>query len=237
LGIADALAQAGADVVVWGTNARKNAEAEKRLSAHGRRVVSRRVDVSDEAAIVEGMKAAAAELGRIDAVFANAGIGLDARSFMEISLEDFRRIEAINIEGVFLTMREAAKHMVERARTGDAGGSLVAIASVAAIEGAARNEHYGASKGAVLSMIRGIAVEFARYGIRANSIAPGWIATEMTSGAQQSANFTEKVIARVPMRRWGRPDEFGGIAVYLASEASSYHTGDEFIIDGGYTKF
>ena len=82
-----------------------------------------------------------------------------------------------------------------------------------------------------------LAVELARYGIRANSIAPGWIATEMTAGAQQSKAFNEKVIPRVPMRRWGQPEDFGGIAVYLASDASRYHTGETFIIDGGYTKF
>jgi NAD(P)-dependent dehydrogenase (short-subunit alcohol dehydrogenase family) len=128
--------------------------------------------------------------------------------------------------------------MVERARAGDkAGGSLIGIASLAAIEGAARNEAYAATKGAVISMIKSIAVEHARYGVRANAILPGWIATDMTAMAQANSAFAEKVIPRVPIRRWGEPKDFGGLAVYLASDASSFHTGDLMIIDGGYSIF
>ncbi|MCR5877439.1 SDR family NAD(P)-dependent oxidoreductase [Phenylobacterium sp. J367] len=84
-------------------------------------------------------------------------------------------------------------------------------------------------------MVRGLAVEYARYGIRANSILPGWIATDMTAGLQAWDTFNEKAIGRVPMRRWGEGDDFSGIAVYLASDASKFHTGDSFVIDGGYT--
>ena len=86
-------------------------------------------------------------------------------------------------------------------------------------------------------MIKGIAVEHARYGVRANAILPGWIATDMTAGAQTNSTFTDKVISRVPARRWGQPEDFGGIAVYLASDASAYHSGDSFLIDGGYNIF
>ena len=106
-----------------------------------------------------------------------------------------------------------------------------------AISGAARNEAYAATKGALISMMLGIAVEHARYGVRANTILPGWIATDMTAGAQTSPAFAEKVIPRVPARRWGEPEDFGGIAVYLASDASRYHSGDSFVIDGGYNIF
>ena len=134
-------------------------------------------------------------------------------------------------------LREACRHMVERAKTGDAGGSLVGVASLAAIEGAARNEAYAATKGAVISMIKSVAVEHARYGVRANAILPGWIATDMTAGAQGNSAFAEKVIPRVPARRWGEPDDFGGMAVYLASDASSYHSGTTIVIDGGYSIF
>ena len=115
--------------------------------------------------------------------------------------------------------------------------ALVGLASLAAIEGAARNEAYAATKGAVVSMMKSIAVEHARYGIRANSILPGWIATDMTQGAQDNPAFAEKVIPRVPMRRWGEPKDFGGVAVYLTSDASSYHSGDSFVIDGAYSIF
>jgi NAD(P)-dependent dehydrogenase (short-subunit alcohol dehydrogenase family) len=237
LGMADALAQAGADIVLWGTNAARNAEAVKSLKAHGTRVFAARIDVSKEAEVVDGMRDAVSRMGRVDSVFANAGIGVPVKSFADISTEDFRKVVAVNEEGAFFTLREAAKHMIERAKGGDAGGSLVGVASLAGIEGAGRNQHYGATKGAVIAMMRGIAVELARYGVRANTIAPGWIATDMTQRAQDNPAFAEKVIPRIPMRRWGKPEDFGGIAVYLASDASAYHTGDLFIVDGGYAVF
>jgi NAD(P)-dependent dehydrogenase (short-subunit alcohol dehydrogenase family) len=237
LGMAEAMAAAGAAVAVWGTNEAKNKAAETALKAHGGKVLVQRVDVSNEREIVDGMKAVVAAMGRLDTVIANAGIGSPARSFLDITAEQYRKVLAVNEDGAFFTLREAARHMRERAAAGDRAGSLVGVASLAAIEGAARNQHYAASKGAVVSMIRGIAVEFARDGVRANAVLPGWIATDMTAGAQASPAFTEKVIPRVPARRWGTPADFGGIAVYLASDASAYHSGDTFVIDGGYAVF
>jgi NAD(P)-dependent dehydrogenase (short-subunit alcohol dehydrogenase family) len=237
LGMAEALAQSGAGIVIWGTNEAKNKAAEGKLRAHGGKVLTQKIDVSDEAQVVRGMKDAVAQMGRIDAVFANAGIGSVARSFLDITAEQYRKVLAVNEDGAFFTLREGARHMRERAAAGDRGGSLVGVASLAAIEGAARNQHYAATKGAVVSMIRGIAVEFARDGVRANAILPGWIATDMTAGAQSSPAFSEKVIPRVPARRWGEPADFGGIAVYLASDASAYHSGDTLIVDGGYAVF
>ncbi|MEJ1969880.1 MAG: SDR family oxidoreductase [Rhizomicrobium sp.] len=236
-GMAEALAQAGADVVIWGTKDDKNVEAVARLKAHGKRVGAAKVNVAEEAQVVDAMGAAIAEYGRVDTVIANAGIGGGAPSFSQMTTETWRRVHAVNEEGAFWTLREACKHMVARAGKGDAGGSVIGVASLAGLEGAGRNEAYSATKGAVLAMMRSIAVEHARYGIRANSIAPGWIATDMTAGAQNNSTFQEKVIVRVPMRRWGTPEDFGGIAVYLASDASKYHTGDTFVIDGGYLVF
>jgi NAD(P)-dependent dehydrogenase (short-subunit alcohol dehydrogenase family) len=237
LGMAEALAQSGAGVVIWGTNEAKNKNAEAVIRGHGVKVLTQKIDVSSEAQVVSGMKEAVEKMGRIDSVFANAGIGSTARSFLDITAEQYRKVLAVNEDGVFFTLREAARHMRERAAKGDRGGSLVGVASLAAIEGAARNQHYAATKGAVISMIRGIAVEFARDGVRANAILPGWIATDMTAGAQAMPAFAEKVIPRVPARRWGEPADFGGIAVYLASDASSYHSGDTLIVDGGYAVF
>ena len=237
LGMATAMAQAGAGIVVWGTNEEKNRKAEASLRAHGGKVFVQTVDVSSEGQVVHAMQEAVAKMGRVDAVFANAGIGSPARSFIEMTTEQYRKVLAVNLDGVFFTLREAARHMRERAGRGDKGGSLVGVASLAAIEGAARNEHYAASKGAVISMMKSIAVEFARDGVRANSILPGWIATDMTAGAQTSPAFAEKVIPRVPARRWGEPADFGGIAFYLARDASAYHSGDTFVIDGGYAIF
>ncbi len=237
LGMAQALAQAGADVVIWGTSAEHNQRALGKLEADGARVLAQRVDVADEAAVVEAMAHAADAMGRIDTVIANAGVGGGARSFSEMTIETWRKVMSVNLEGAFFTCREACKHMIARAQAGDPGGSIIVTSSLSAISGAARNEAYASTKGAVISMIKAIAVEHARYGVRANSILPGWIATDMTVAAQDSPIFAEKVIPRVPARRWGQPEDFGGIAVYLASDASSYHSGDSFVIDGGYSIF
>ena len=234
-GMVEAMAQAGADVVIWGSNPKKNADAEDKLKATGVKVLTQVVDVADEDAVRAGMAEAVAKMGRVDTVIANAGVGGGSPSFSEFSTETYRKVLSVNLDGVFFTFREACKHMVERAGQGDkGGGSLVAISSLSAVDGAARNEAYAATKGAVISMIRAIAVEHARYGVRANAILPGWIATDMTAGAQGSDKFNDQVIKRVPVRRWGQPADFGGMAVYLASDASAFHTGDSFLIDGGY---
>ena len=237
LGMARALAQSGADIVIWGTNEAGNEAARAEIGALGVRVTAQKVDVSDETAVVAAMAEAVRKMGRIDTVIANAGIGAGARSFSEMTIDTWRRVLAVNLDGVFFTCREACKHMIERAKSGDLGGSIMVTASLAAIEGAARNEAYAATKGGVISMMKSIAVEHARYGVRANSILPGWIATDMTAGAQDNPAFAAKVIPRIPSRRWGEPADFGGIAVYLASDASTYHSGDTFVIDGGYSIF
>lgn len=237
LGMAQALAASGADVAIWGRNEATNATAISDLTTHGVRAKSWVVDVSDEAAVVSAMADTASNMGRIDTVIANAGVGFGSPSFVDMTTDTYRKTLSVNLDGVFFTLREACRHMVARAKAGDPGGSLIGIASLAAIEGAARNEAYAATKGAVISMIKSIAVEHARYGVRANAILPGWIATDMTQSVQDSVAFSEKVIPRVPARRWGTPEDFGGLAVYLASNASSYHSGDTLVVDGGYSIF
>ncbi len=233
LGMAQAMAEAGANIVIWGTNAEKNEAARAALNGLGVKVLTSKLDVSQEQQVIDAFGQAVKEMGRVDTVIANAGIGFGAPSFMELKIETFRKVMNVNVEGAFFTLREAARHMVAR----EGGGSLVGVASLAAIEGAARNQAYGASKGALISMIKGISVELARYGVRSNAILPGWIATDMTEASQASKKFNENVIGRVPIRRWGQPEDFAGVAVYLASDASRYHTGDQFIIDGGYAIF
>ncbi len=232
LGMADALAQAGADVCIWGSNADKNAAARGLLATHDTRVVALACDVGDEAAVDQAFASTVAELGRVDACFANAGIGGSA-PFVEMTAEEWHRVLRINLDGVFFTLRAAARHMVERG----GGGSLAVTSSLAAIEGQARGEHYAATKGAVISMIRALAVEHARHGIRANAILPGWIETAMTDRLFAWEPMQKKVLPRIPIRRWGEARDFGGVAVYLASDASSYHTGDTLVIDGGYSIF
>ncbi|MDB5445394.1 MAG: 2-deoxy-D-gluconate 3-dehydrogenase [Phenylobacterium sp.] len=237
LGMAEGLAQAGADVMIWGTNPAKTAAAEETLKAHGGKVFSRIVDVSDEQAVIDGMAEAVVALGRLDNVVANAGIGMTAPSFSEFSSDTWRRVMAVNLDGVFFTLREACKHMVARAQAGDPGGSLVVVSSTSAIHGAAKNEAYGTAKAAVCSLARGVAVEHARWGIRANALLPGWTRSELTGALQASDKFNQQVIGRVPFREWLEPEDFGGIAVYLASDASRHHTGDSIVLDGGYVVY
>jgi hypothetical protein len=111
------------------------------------------------------------------------------------------------------------------------------VASIAAIEGAPRGEHYAFTKGGVISMVRALAVELARHRVHANTILPGWIDTPMTEGAFTNERFAGAVLPRIPARRWGVPEDFGAAAVYLASPASAYLTGQTLVIDGGYTVF
>ena len=240
LGFAKAVAEAGANVAIWGTNAAKNAAAKAALETTGRRIETFICDVGDEAGVDETFAATVAAMGHVDACFANAGVsGRGGKAFIEMSTEEWRRVMRVNLDGAFFTFRAAAKHMVERAKS-DAtwqGGSLIGTASLAALHGAARSEHYGATKGGMVSMVRGLAVELARHGIRANTVLPGWIETDMTANATSNPKFQENVLPRIPVRRWGKPGDFGGIAVYLMSAASSYHTGDSFLIDGGYSLY
>jgi NAD(P)-dependent dehydrogenase (short-subunit alcohol dehydrogenase family) len=237
LGMAEGLAQAGASVVIWGQNPEKNRVAEEKLRRHGGNVLVQRVDVGSETATVDAMAELLRATGRLDFVAANAGIGGDGKAFVDTTTEAWRRVTTINLDAVFWTLREACKHMTARAKGGDPGGSLVVTSSTSALHGAPQNQAYASTKAAVTAMIRGIAVEHARYGVRANAILPGWIRSDMTGRLQAWDKFNEKVIGRVPVRRWGEPEDFAGIAVYLASDASRFHTGDSLVVDGGYTIF
>jgi NAD(P)-dependent dehydrogenase (short-subunit alcohol dehydrogenase family) len=237
LGMAEGLARAGADVVVWGGNPEKLAAAEGRLKAHGTRILAQRCDVADESQVEARFAEALAAFGRVDACFANAGVSQQRAALHELSAAEWRRVLSVNLDGAFFTLRAASRHMVERAKAGDPGGRLVAVASTAAVHGAARAAAYAASKGALVAVVRALAVEMARYAVTANAILPGWIETEMTERAIGDPKFHGAVLPRIPLRRWGEKEDFAGIAVYLASEASRYHTGDSFVIDGAYTIF
>ena len=233
LGMAEALADAGADVCIWGRNEEKNRSAEAKLKTYGRRVLALTCDVSDETRVEECFAKTVDTLGRVDSCFANAGIGGQGTRFHEMTTEEWRMIFGVNMDGVFFTFRTAVRHMLER---GD-GGSLIVTSSGTAISGPPRSEHYAATKSGVIAVIRGLAVEYARNGIRANAIIPGWIETEMTEAQFKWDRFRDAVIPRIPQRRWGVPADFGPIAVYFSSDASAYHTGDTVIMDGGFNLF
>ncbi len=238
LGMAEGLAAHGADVAIWGTNPDKNDRAIELLGRHDVELLSIVCDVGDEAAVVQAMADTVDELGRIDSVFVNAGVGGRAPSFVDMDADEWRRVMRVNLDGAFYTAREAARHMVARHDDGDeSGGAIVFTTSGSAYFGQQSGQHYAGSKGALISMMKGIAVQHARHGVRCNAILPGWIESDMTAPVLGWDKFVDKVLPRVPMRRWGTADDFAGLAVYLASPASSYHTGDVITIDGGYHSF
>jgi NAD(P)-dependent dehydrogenase (short-subunit alcohol dehydrogenase family) len=238
LGMADALAAHGASVAIWGTNPDKNRAAHDQLAAHGGRVVSLLCDVGDQDAVMASMASTVDSLGALHSCFVNAGVGGKAPSFVGMTADEWRRVMRVNLDGAFFTAQEAVRHMVARHETGDRrGGSVVFTSSGSAMFGQAKGQHSAGSKGAVISMAKAIAVEHARHGIRCNALVPGWIESEMTAPALGWDKFVANVMPRIPVRRWGVGADLGGIAVYLASDASSYHTGDVITIDGGYYTF
>ncbi|MEM9202256.1 MAG: SDR family oxidoreductase [Actinomycetota bacterium] len=234
LGIARACATAGADIIVWGRNADKNAAAEADLRALGGSAHALVVDASDEGSIDAGF-AASVELanGRIDSVFANAGVGGNGARFPEVTLDEWRRVMTTNLDGVFLLFRAAARHMIAHGE----GGALVATSSTSAIHGAAGNEAYGTSKTALLGFCRALAVNLARHHIRVNALLPGWTITELAAFGYENDRFRDATLKRTPARRWADPDEMGAAGVFLADPTATYHTGDSIVVDGGYTIF
>jgi NAD(P)-dependent dehydrogenase (short-subunit alcohol dehydrogenase family) len=232
LGMARGLAKAGAAVAVWGRNAGKNSSAVAELEGLGAGAAAFEVDVTREEAVASAMSATIARFGRVDSCFANAGVGV-ARAFPEMTVADWHAVTDVNLVGAFVTFREAARHMIARG----GGGKLIGIASIGSIHGMPRQAQYSASKAGLCAMVRSLAVELARHDIQANSILPGWIETDMTEAARSWDKLRETVVSRTPSRRWGRPEDFEGIAVYLASRASDFHTGDTIRVDGGYAVF
>lgn len=233
LAMAAALASAGADVCIWGTNEARNTTAAERLRQHGHGVLALRCDVSNEDEVEAAMGQTVERFGRLDSCFANAGVGGAGTRFLETSLSEFRRVTDVNLDGAFLTLRAAAGRLVEQGQ----GGSLIGTASLAAVQGQPRGQGYAASKGGLISMIKSIAIELARHHIRANAVLPGWVSTPLADPALQSEPFERRVLPRVPVGRWGQPSDFGALAVYLASPASAFHTADSITLDGGYVAF
>jgi NAD(P)-dependent dehydrogenase (short-subunit alcohol dehydrogenase family) len=239
LGMAAGLVEAGCAVHIWGRNREKNEKALTQLRAKkAGRAEALTVDVSDERAIDAAFARTIELFGRVDGCFANAGTGGGGRhSFLERTQDDWHRLMATNLDGAVMTLQRAARHMVERAGKDDAFGRLVATSSTASLFGTQRNEHYAASKAALNAVIKAAAVELARYRITAHAILPGWIETEMTERVTHDEKFVKAVMPRIPMRRFGQPEDFAAIAVYIMSDASQYHTGELFVIDGGYVLF
>jgi NAD(P)-dependent dehydrogenase (short-subunit alcohol dehydrogenase family) len=232
LGIARGLGRAGARLALFARDAARSAEAVGELRALGAEAEAFACDVSREEDVRRALADTLARFSRVDVCFANAGFG-SARDPLRLSLEEWRRLLAVNLDGAFLTLREVARHMVERG----GGGKLVAVSSIVEIFGSPKQPHYAASKAALGALVRSLAVELARHDIQVNALQPGWIATDATAPALAHEPLHRAVLQRTPARRWGTPEDLEGIAVYLASEASRFHTGDSLRVDGGYSVF
>ena len=232
LGMARGLAKAGAAVAVWGRSDHYNQAAVDQLQSLGAEALAVSCDVSSEQQVENALQTTLERFGRIDALFANAGIGRSA-TFPDISTRDWELVMKVNATGTMLAVRAATARMIEQGE----GGSIVVTSSVAAHFGIPYLPHYAASKAAQLGLVKTLAVSLAPHRIRVNAVSPGWIATEMTGLQQQHDEFNRYIKNRVPLGRWGTIEEFEGIAVYLASDASAFTTGAEIRIDGGFSVY
>lgn len=234
LGMAEGIAAAGADIAIWARNSSKSADAIQRLEkvAPGQRYVAIACDVTDPDDVANAVAKTTDQLGRIDACVANAGAS-GGVPFLDMTPEEWRRVMDVNLDGVFYTLQATARQMVAQGE----GGALVAVSSTSSLHGAPITAHYAASKTAVLGLVRSAAVALARYGIRANSLVPGWAVTEMAADLYGNDRFREVTISRTPVRRWGSGSDFAAVAAYLCDKSQTYHTGDTVTVDGGYTIF
>jgi NAD(P)-dependent dehydrogenase (short-subunit alcohol dehydrogenase family) len=230
-GYADAVARAGGDVVIWGRREDRNAEAADRLRAHAVRVATDVVDVADEASQLRGFARALEAMGRLDGVIANAGF-VTISSMVDMTLKQYDELQRVAQHGAFVTLREGARHMVERSRAGDRGGSLIATGSLTNFTATPGIGHYAAAKNAVAGIIRTLALELGPHGIRANMVCAGLTKTEMVP-FDDSHPFGQAAVQKIPLGRMADPDEIAGVVVYLLSDAARYHTGDLITVDGG----
>ncbi|WP_067932453.1 SDR family NAD(P)-dependent oxidoreductase [Alicyclobacillus kakegawensis] len=237
--IAEAMAEAGADVVCVDIDEDGAARTAERVQTLGRRGTPVQADVSEEAAVMRAFVTAVEQFGHVDVVFANAGIGGKAPRIPDLPLEYWNRVITVNQTSVFLTVREAARHM---RRTG--GGKIILTASIGGLvaEADLNSFAYSAAKGAVINMARAAAVQLARDNIQVNAIAPGMFLTHLGGGRLRAdtddpevAALRDRLLAKIPLHRFAEPDELKGLAVYLASDASQYTTGAIFVVDGGMT--
>jgi len=234
LGFARGIAKQGGQIAIWARNPEKNAAAKSDLLAAGAtRVEAYQVDVSSEAEIIQGYQQLLADFGRLDCVFANSGGAPGFNSVFDMPTAEWHKFLDVALHGAFLTLREGARHMVARAEAGEPGGSLVACGSLSLFQGLPGKQNYAASKAAIAAVIRCMAVEFGKYGIRANVVAPGLIMTPMMGGEQNIKAMADMFGPNVPLGRVGYPEDFEGIGAYLCSDASSFLTGETITIDGG----
>ncbi len=232
--IAEALAEAGSHVAIVDVDIDESLKTAGEIAAAtGVKTIAVKTDVTNQAEVDEMIAVILKEFGRIDAAFCNAGICMNIPA-EEMTLEQFKKVIDINLTGVFLTSQAAAKVMLEQGK-----GSIINTASMSGhiVNVPQPQCSYNASKAGVIQLTKSMAIEFAKRGVRVNSISPGYIGTELTLNSPNLKPLIEKWNAMAPLGRMGRTDELQAIAVYLAGDTSDFTTGSDFIIDGAFTCF
>jgi 2-deoxy-D-gluconate 3-dehydrogenase len=230
LGMGRGLAQAGAAILVAGRDEAKNGEAVQALQGLGARAAAVRVDVTEEASCRAMVQAAVDRFGRLDVLVNNAGTNIRKQP-EAYTLEEWHLILDTNLTSAFMCSQAAYPAMQ---RSG--GGKIVMIGSMMSIFGASFTGPYAATKGGIVQLAKALACAWAKDNIQVNAVLPGWIDSALTRRARRDLpGLEERVVARTPAGRWGRPDDFAGIAVFLASPASDFITGAAITVDGGYS--
>jgi gluconate 5-dehydrogenase len=228
LAIAEGLGRAGATVVLNGRGEEKLVRARRQLQDKGVMALGYCFDVADEQAVERAVGQIETEVGPIDCLVNNAGINLRG-ALEEFETERWKQLMAVNLDGVFHVSKAVGRRMIGRKR-----GKVINIASLMSERARATVTPYAASKGALLMFTKSLAVEWGPHNIQVNAIGPGYFKTEMTAPLLKDAAFDAWVHDKTPLRRWGEPDDLAGAAVFFASHASDFVTGQTLFIDGGW---
>ncbi|KAF6254965.1 hypothetical protein COO60DRAFT_1537787 [Scenedesmus sp. NREL 46B-D3] len=228
LAVAQALGQEGAAVMVSDVDDIAAQQAVDSLLQQGIRAEYTHCDVANKDQVQQLIQQTVQQLGGVDILVANAGI-VKAAPFLEMSEEDFDAVLAVNLKGVFLTSQAAAQQMVQQGR----GGSIITMSSVNGVMAIPSIAGYNASKGGVNNLTRCMALALAPHNIRVNAIGPGSINTEVLASVVSDKAAMDRVLSRTPLGRVGEPSEIGSVAAFLASQDSSYITGQIMYVDGG----
>jgi 2-dehydro-3-deoxy-D-gluconate 5-dehydrogenase len=230
LGMAKGMAQAGASLVVAARDEAKNGEAVRELEGLGAKAIAVRVDVTDEASCRAMVRSALDRFGHLDVLVNNAGTNIRKQP-ETYTLEEWRLILDTNLTSAFMCSQAAYPAMQQAG-----GGKIVMIGSMMSLFGASFTSAYAATKGGIVQLAKALACAWAKDNIQVNAVLPGWIDSALTRRARRDiAGLEERVTARTPAGRWGTPDDFAGIAVFLASPASDFVTGAAITVDGGYS--
>ena len=224
------LARAGASVVVSSRSPASVAAVVSELDALGAPALGVPADVSRLEDVEALVRDAGGRFGRIDILVNNAAINPLWKRAERLTPEDWDSIMAVDLRGAFFACREVGKVMINQG-----SGRIVNVVSVTALRGTVRGLPYTAAKAGLIAVTQTLAAEWCTYGIRVNAVAPGFFATDLTRGLMDNAGLYREIVAKVPMQRFAEPEEMVGLVVYLASEASSYVTGQVFVVDGGYS--